>query len=570
MGLVIGMNSRGSGGGGSTPPVIETAYSDLKTLRDNGGLTPGTQYRITDFVTTTAQDDTQSAGHQFDIIVVADSANTLNENARACLHSGDTYFSGAGANLEAWEIKYCIDNDTTRFAWADTTNGKGVIYYMKDEWNNECPYDFKNIQFKRYKITDCEDAPSLVGQYSTTHVSGIIVDENSSYWCYTFSMINLFEDVIDDVSVYQTKYAEASWQSYTRDNIFKESITVGWNDGRSAFRLRDNVMVTDTTIAEISPDYSSSGFMGYYTNIFEKDSMYNTFGNGCGCNTFGYYFYTNTGGTGFYSNTFENECSSNVFGNECLGNYFGVQFYHNHFADTCQHNSFKAGCEENVFGDHVSWNSFGLGCSNCTFDTDCSGNTLENSCKVTLGVSCNNNYFGNSCYDIVFGEYCSYNHLGNGCYGNTFGQGCINNFFGNDCEYNTFGELLTNNFFGNTCTNNTFGNECYGNTFGNECRNNTLGNYNNYNTFGDDCCYIVFGNNSAAKDYYRFITIDNGNGYIRLYCSATTTSSNYYQNVKIAQGVNNNYGTYKDITDSNANQDYQTVYQPTNSQTISV
>ena len=32
-------------------------------------------------------------------------------------------------------------------------NGKGVIYYMKDEWNNECPYDFKNIQFIR-KLTD--------------------------------------------------------------------------------------------------------------------------------------------------------------------------------------------------------------------------------------------------------------------------------------------------------------------------------------------------------------------------------------------------------------------------------
>jgi hypothetical protein len=27
--------------------------------------------------------------------------------------------------------------------------GKGVIYYMKDEHGNECPYDFKNIQFQR-------------------------------------------------------------------------------------------------------------------------------------------------------------------------------------------------------------------------------------------------------------------------------------------------------------------------------------------------------------------------------------------------------------------------------------
>jgi hypothetical protein len=34
----------------------------------------------------------------------------------------------------------------TRFEWA-TEKGKGVIYYMKDEWGNEAPYDFKNIQF---------------------------------------------------------------------------------------------------------------------------------------------------------------------------------------------------------------------------------------------------------------------------------------------------------------------------------------------------------------------------------------------------------------------------------------
>lgn len=50
-------------------------------------------------------------------------------------------------NLNSWELKYCIDNDTNRFDWADLDNGKGVIYYMKDEWGNECPYDFKNIKF---------------------------------------------------------------------------------------------------------------------------------------------------------------------------------------------------------------------------------------------------------------------------------------------------------------------------------------------------------------------------------------------------------------------------------------
>lgn len=58
-------------------------------LRDNGELIPGQQYRITDYVTTTTQSNTQSAGHQFDIIVTADDVNVLNENARACLHEFD-------------------------------------------------------------------------------------------------------------------------------------------------------------------------------------------------------------------------------------------------------------------------------------------------------------------------------------------------------------------------------------------------------------------------------------------------------------------------------------------------
>ena len=61
-------------------------------------------------------------------------------------HEGNTYFSTNGADPSKWALKYCIVNDTNRFPWA-SSSGKGVIYYMKDEWNNECPYDFKGILF---------------------------------------------------------------------------------------------------------------------------------------------------------------------------------------------------------------------------------------------------------------------------------------------------------------------------------------------------------------------------------------------------------------------------------------
>lgn len=133
--------------------MVNITYSELLLLTRNNNLIPGRQYRITDFVTKCNDAGsvdgitTRSAGNAFDIIVIADSTDTLNENARALIHDGDTYF--AGSNLAAWQLKYSIDNDTSRFAWAvpESEGGKGVIYYMKDEFNNECFYDFKNIQY---------------------------------------------------------------------------------------------------------------------------------------------------------------------------------------------------------------------------------------------------------------------------------------------------------------------------------------------------------------------------------------------------------------------------------------
>lgn len=39
----------------------------------------------------------------------------------------------------------CVNSDYQ----APVAAGKGVIYWLKDEFNNECPYDFKNILFTK-------------------------------------------------------------------------------------------------------------------------------------------------------------------------------------------------------------------------------------------------------------------------------------------------------------------------------------------------------------------------------------------------------------------------------------
>lgn len=131
-------------GGGVSTLVIPIAYSQLKSLADSSSLIAGMTYRITDYITTSTQESTRSAGHPFDIVVQALSENALSETATAIRHEGDEHF--ANSSLSAWSIWYTLDNDTTRFAWADAENGKGVIYRMIDEWGNDCPYDFKNIQ----------------------------------------------------------------------------------------------------------------------------------------------------------------------------------------------------------------------------------------------------------------------------------------------------------------------------------------------------------------------------------------------------------------------------------------
>ena len=270
---VVKINATGGGGSG----LEDITHLELKTLRDNGQLVAGQQYRITDYVATTTQENTQSAGHPFDIIVVADSPNTLNENARAVAHEGDTYF--ANCKLSAWEIKYSLDNDKSRFWWAreyapatvawftsgydngvwratgetyehegktyyvfyneeaDSTfysavpaptaansnevyidfegsgtleddgspinnsgdgrevpEGRGVIYYMKDEYDNECPYDFKNIQFKRWATDD--EVANDDKFYSSLEDTG-----NALRWCYTFTANGYTNDTWADASI---------------------------------------------------------------------------------------------------------------------------------------------------------------------------------------------------------------------------------------------------------------------------------------------------------------------------------------------------------------------------------
>lgn len=76
-------------------------------------------------------------------------------------------------------------------------------------------------------------------------------------------------------------------------------------------------------------------------------------------------------------------------------------------------------------------------------------------------------------------------------------------------------------------------------------------------------------NVKVNKDYVQFILIENGNQYITITSTATTSSTFRLENFAIALGVNNG-GSMKTISHNTTNDTFKTTYQNSNSTTKNV
>lgn len=364
-------------------------YADLVALRDAGKLKAGMFYRITDYVTTTIQENTQSAGHAFDVIVMATDSQTLSEEARAIVHEGDTYFTEAGANLAAWKVWYALDNDSARFAWADAENGKGVIYRLIDEWNNDCPYDFKNVIYNKAATAHVLYNP----QWNASLIFGAILTRDATS-----------DTTIDGDSYY----------------AFKSVIFHGPGIQTAVYAKDENI--SDGILYTITDNIPSVS-----TNVFLKKTVSATTQYTFGSNdTHEDYSLTN--------------CKGNILRDFVVEGILTLPF--TSFGDSCSYNCFGNYCGYTSFGNSCSYNCFGDYCSYTSFGNSCSSNSFGNSCSYTsFGEGCNFNSFGNNCYFNSFGNSCSYNSFGNNCNYNSFqnAEGKVvayaeHNSFGNGCS----------------------------------------------------------------------------------------------------------------------------------------
>lgn len=416
--------------------LIEVKWQELKDKRDNGELIPGSLYRITDYNCTTTQENTQSAGHQFDIVLLALSENKLAEEGWAMMNESNiydvtfddgvtkkcyiyctsieynfwnvvevdtmlgwdevqdieinedtktaivgveygeggyaenlTYNYFQNSNLSAWKVWYCLDNDTARFAWADNGEtpqivdpdgtytrepseditslglyawedkvgtlgvvytkteypkvgdwnydnvgdfnlsigavagfGRGVIYRLIDEFNNDIKYDFKNIQFKR-KLTD--------GQYDANGIET---------WCYTLNI--WYNAMCQDASIVgNTLPNDEGYVVGVYDNKFGYATAYDLSlEGVStfAFALGDNVVLSFDDAGYYVGIESNTIGNGFNSNTIGNGFSYNTIGNHFGGNIIGDDFTSNTIGNAFTINTIESGFTANV-----IGNYFG-------------------------------------------------------------------------------------------------------------------------------------------------------------------------------------------------------------------------------------------------------
>ena len=248
---------------------------------------------------------------------------------------------------------------------------KGVIYHMKDEWGNECPYDFKNIMFKTKGfelVTNSKD------YYTFTNQSMVDMSKSGKY----------LNNIIKPYFVTNKPYVDKG--QYRLNNIILCANPTTENTNNTfGYNCRNICIGSLSTESPLNIKYNKFGDSCYDINAIHTTSTcsfyYNTFGDSCGSNTFG---------MSCSYNTFGDECIYNKFGRDCTYNNFGIRCSHNKLLCSSNYNNFRNRCVTNKIGKYSSFNVFGDSCSYNTFGDYFKYNTLMNYvryCYIKQGSS---------------------------------------------------------------------------------------------------------------------------------------------------------------------------------------
>lgn len=222
--------------------------------------------------------------------------------------------------------------------------GSGIIYYMKDEFGNECPYDFKNLMFKRNISSGGAYKPDGSGTdtfiYTFSH--------------YRYGTLKDASLIISDTNMCNNNVVGAS--RYANPDGY--------------YTMMPQELLPDVVFINNEEGYVCS------ENIVGADCSYITFGSSC------------------YGNTIDERCTNNFINDGSEGNRLGfsvsgctlVSAKHN--VVNASNNTFKSGASNNVVVDHNSQNN--------TFNSFCNYKVVHTTSNKTFNDSVPEFWFYNT------------------------------------------------------------------------------------------------------------------------------------------------------------------------------
>jgi len=509
--------------------VIETTYNDLTNLQGSNGLTPGQFYKI-EYQTIHQIPNTTdiNIGVIENLILVAISNNKFHKNVLSVEFPYD-------------EIYYDFENN---IAEDSSTNRPGFITYRKDMLkNNETWYDFRNVKYRRWKISTTLNTNWSAG---TNFFEGDIVinsdilwqctiDHNTTLSFNTDNFIPMLTNLSTQYYAWDTNitiankiiYSGISFQDYlTFDVSNSNNVKIG--------KPHNNDIFNNITI--INPQFDSNIIYGDI-NIGDNslnlviNGQYIKSGKNCKNNILGIESGFINIDDNFSNSIINNNCRSINIKSECSNiilynsdniniekNSTNISIYSSDNININQSNN-NIRLQQNCNNIDVDFNTTNIyfnqnntninilsSCNNIRFLGNINNNiTINNDSEnIIFNGSSNNDIIINSdSNDINFGSICNQIVIGSNSTSLIFNDSIDNILFGmnntnisipSNTKFLTFANNCDNIFLGNSCDGSIFGNNCFDITMGNSCSYCVFGNNNSNIILNDGCAVNSFGN----------------------------------------------------------------------------
>ena len=471
----------------------EGTYAQFVAEANNGVLTPGRFYLMTDFQTCYDQPNFDTNG----IPITIGNYKTGTTEPILLLAISTTGFSPTVYSTLYPQDK--ISYDITWNATEVTDNpAKGRITERIDQFNNRADYDFRAVQFIRYVGYFSEQYyPGKINLDGTTGL--VTVSETGTTFTNDFTVGDIFGIYAPGIN------GMASFQYYEISSIVSNGEM--YVTGRTLTNVNDAYYSAGIRL----PDYmnpfqcnitgtTNDGFAEYYT--FNDGANYNTYlGNNIDYNIFilsnnvflsGPYE-NNTFGGNVVSNTFNNGMDSNIIGPYCQGNIITNDFDGNIIGSYFQFNIIDCDMESNQIGNYFQNNMLG-DADGQDFDFNRIGSYFTNNF-----LTFNNNDFINNNIGDTFNN----NLIDSGFRNNTIVGDFYSNLIRNADFYdNTIGDNFYDNIIPVSFTSNNIGDNFNTNTIYFEFRKNSILNGFNLNTIGNvNGSGILFENNQIMNNF---------------------------------------------------------------------